>query len=144
MLTLFLLPKLNVELRPKILNMKPGVRVVSNTFEMGDWIPDARDAISGDCMFHCAALLWIVPAKVQGAWKMPRGRLVLQQKYQMLSGKIKIGNVSTAIKEGKMTGDQIAFSAGGTRYTGRVNGNAIEGISKSATREAKWLAKRSG
>jgi hypothetical protein len=143
-LTLFLLPKLNVQLRPKILNMKPGVRVVSNTFEMGDWVPDARDAISGDCMFHCAALLWIVPAKVQGTWKMPRGKLILQQKYQMLSGKIKIGNVTMTIKEGKMIGDQIAFSVDGTRYTGRVNGGAMEGISKSATRETKWLAKRSG
>jgi hypothetical protein len=143
-ITLFLLPKLNVELRPKILNMKPGVRVVSNTFEMGDWVPDARDAISGDCMFHCAALLWIVPAKVQGTWKMPRGKLILQQKYQMLSGKMKIGNVTTTIKEGKMIGDQIAFSVDGTRYTGRVNGGAMEGISKSATRETKWLAKRSG
>ena len=141
-ITLFLLPDLNLRLRPTILAMKPGVRVVSNTFDMGDWTPEERAKLSGDCMSHCTALFWIVPAKVQGRWKMPHGEFVLEQKYQMLSGTVKVGNVSAAISDGKMTGDQIAFSVGTTRYTGRVNGNAIEGISKSATGETKWQAKR--
>ena len=141
-LTLFLLPHLNVRLRPTILAMKPGVRVVSNTFDMGDWPPEERANLAGDCMSHCTALFWIVPAKVQGKWKMPHGEFVLEQKYQMLSGTMKLGKVSAAINGGKMTGDQIAFSVGATRYTGRVNGNAIEGISKSATGETKWQAKR--
>jgi len=141
-LTLFLLPHLNVRLRPTILVMKPGVRVVSNTFDMGDWPPEERANLAGDCMSHCTALFWIVPAKVQGRWQMPRGEFVLEQKYQMLSGTMKLGKVSTAINGGKMTADQIAFSVGTTRYTGRVNGNAIEGISKSATGETKWQAKR--
>ena len=141
-LTLFLLPHLNVRLRPTILAMKPGVRVVSNTFDMGDWPPEERANLAGDCMSHCTALFWIVPAKVQGKWKMPHGEFVLEQKYQMRSGTMKLGKVSAAINGGKMTGDQIAFSVGATRYTGRVNGNAIEGISKSATGETKWQAKR--
>ncbi len=141
-ITLFLLPQLNVRLRPTILAMKPGVRVVSNTFDMGDWTPDERATVPGDCTTHCNALFWIVPAKVQGTWKMPHGEFVLEQKYQMLSGTVKVGNVSTAISNGKMTGDQIAFSVGTTRYTGRVNGNTIEGINKSATGETKWQATR--
>ncbi len=141
-ITLFLLPELNLRLRPKLLAMKPGVRVVSNTFDMGDWIPEERASVSGNCMSHCNALFWIIPAKVQGTWKMPRGELVLEQTYQMLSGKMKVGNASTAISNGKMTGNQIAFSVGDTRYTGRVNGNTIEGIGKSAAHETKWSATR--
>ena len=141
-LTLFLLPHLNVRLRPTILAMKPGVRVVSNTFDMGDWPPEERANLAGDCMSHCTALFWIVPAKVQGKWKMPHGEFVLEQKYQMLSGTVKVGNVSAAINGGKMNGDQIAFSVGTTRYTGWVNGKAIDGISKSATGETKWQARR--
>ena len=76
-ITLFLLPDLNVRLRPKILNMKPGIRVVSNSFDMGDWTPDERATVTDGCTSYCNALFWIVPAKVQGKWKMPRGELVL-------------------------------------------------------------------
>ena len=140
-ITLFLLPKLNIELRPKILNMKPGVRVVSNTFDMDDWKPDEHATVSGDCMSHCAALLWIVPAKVQDTWKMPRAQFVLEQKYQMLTGKMRVGKLSKQIKNGKMSGDQITFSVGGTRYTGRVNGTTIEGTVKGANSGA-WSATR--
>ena len=122
--------------------MKPGVRVVSNTFDMGDWTPEERATLSGDCVSHCTALFWIVPAKVQGKWKMPRGELVLEQKYQMLSGTVKLGNAALPIDDGKMTGDQIAFSVGNTRYTGRVSGKVIEGTRKSRTDETKWRATR--
>ncbi|HWP27041.1 MAG TPA: class I SAM-dependent methyltransferase [Xanthobacteraceae bacterium] len=140
-ITLFLLPNLNLRLRPKILDMKPGVRVVSNTFDMGDWAPDERATLP-DCSHHCTALLWIVPAKVQGTWKMPNGEIVLQQKYQMLNGSVRIGNTTTPISNGKITGDLIEFSAGTARFTGRVGGNAIEGTIKSATGESKWQAMR--
>jgi SAM-dependent methyltransferase len=141
-LTLFLLPDLNVRLRPKILNMKPGVRVVSNSFDMDDWMPEDQVKVDDGCLRFCTALFWIVPAKVQGKWKMPRGEFVLNQKYQMLSGTMKVENVSAAIDGGKLTGDQIAFTAGDTSYTGRVNGNTIIGISKSPTGETNWRAWR--
>lgn len=140
-LTLFLLPNLNLKLRPKILDMKPGVRVVSNTFDMGDWTPDERGTLP-DCSHHCTALFWIVPAKVQGTWKMPNGEIVLQQKFQMLNGSVRIGSTTTPISEGKLTGDLIVFTAGNSRYSGRVNGNSIEGTIKSATGESKWQATR--
>jgi hypothetical protein len=141
--TLFLLPTLNVKLRPKLLGMKPGVRIVSNSFDMGDWTPDERARVTEGCSNYCNALFWIVPANVQGKWKMPNGELALEQTYQMLSGTAKVGDVSTPIAGGKMTGDQISFSAGDTTYTGRVNGNSIEGTGKSASGETKWSATRS-
>jgi SAM-dependent methyltransferase len=141
-LTMFLLPDINVRLRPKILNMKPGVRVVSNSFDMGDWAPEERIKLENDCAQFCTAYFWIVPAKVQGKWKMPNGELVLKQQYQMLSGTVKAGNVTKEIGGGKMTGDQIALSVGDTTYTGRVNGNTITGTSKSPAGESEWKATR--
>jgi hypothetical protein len=141
-ITLFLLPDLNIRLRPKILEMRPGVRVVSNSFTMGDWTADEQVTITEDCTSYCTAFFWIVPAKVQGTWKTADGELVLQQKYQMLSGTMKSGNTSGAISDGKMIGNWIEFSAGETRYIGRVNGNVIEGISKSPNGTKTWRATR--
>ena len=84
--TMFLLPSINLRLRPKILEMKPGTRVVSNTFTMDDWQPDETSSVTEDCTSWCTALLWIVPAKVEGTWALPQGALTLTQKFQMLSG----------------------------------------------------------
>jgi hypothetical protein len=127
-LTLFLLPDLNIRLRPTILNMKPGTRVVSNTFNMGDWNPDESQTVS-NCPNYCTAHLWIVPAKVDGTWKMPQGELKLTQTYQTFSGSL--GN--TPISTGKLVGDQISFEAGGARYEGRVSGNTIQGTVRTNT-----------
>ncbi|MDP9138525.1 MAG: class I SAM-dependent methyltransferase, partial [Pseudomonadota bacterium] len=115
-LTLFLLTDLNIKLRPTILEMKPGTRVVSNTFMMGDWEPDDRVEAPPGCSSFCKASLWIVPAKVEGTWQMGQGELVLEQKYQAISGRLKTGNVIAPITNGKMSGGGIAFSAGGTQY----------------------------
>src|SRR5262249_43099203 len=140
--TLFLLPALNVKLRPTLLAMKSGLRVVSNTFDMGDWEPDERFNLVGDCASHCSALFWIVPANVQGLWKTPRGQLVLEQKYQKLTGTLKDGTVYTPISDAKMIGSQISFSVGDDRYTGEVTGDTIRGTRSSGTRETTWQARR--
>ncbi len=124
-LTLFLLPSINMRLRPTILNMRPGTRVVANTFTMEDWQADETSVVGGDCISWCTAHLWIVPAKVEGAWKMPQGTLTLKQNFQMLSGTLG----STPIADGKLRGDEITFTAGGQKYTGKVNGNTITGTS---------------
>ena len=121
-ITLFLLPELNVKLRPKILDMKPGTRVVSNSFTMDDWEDDFTETISGECTSWCTAHLWIVPAKVGGTWTTPQGELKLTQTYQKLSG-----TLGSAKVEGKMAGDQITLTAGKTTYTGKVNGKSIQG-----------------
>lgn len=141
--TMFLLSTLNVKLRPTILKMKPGTRVVSNSFDMGDWTPDETVTISENCTSHCRAHFWLVPAKVDGAWKVGEGDLSLKQEYQMLSGTLKNGNVSAIVINGKMAGDQITFTAGNTQYTGKVNGNSIEGVAKTGDKETKWQATRS-
>ena len=85
-ITMFLLPDINVKLRPKILNLKPGTRVVSNSFTMEDWDADQTETLTGDCTSWCTALLWIVPAKVDGTWTTPQGDLKLTQTYQKLAG----------------------------------------------------------
>jgi Methyltransferase domain len=141
-ITLFLLPSINMQLRPKILDLKPGTRIVANSFDMGEWTPDQKATAEG-CNNWCTALLWIVPAKVGGSWKMPQGELTLKQSFQMITGTLRSGNVATPVK-GKLNGDQIDFTAGGTQYSGRVNGNAIEGATKNGGNTSKWSATRAG
>ncbi|MEK6601135.1 MAG: class I SAM-dependent methyltransferase, partial [Candidatus Binatota bacterium] len=125
-ITMFLLPEINLKLRPRILDLKPGTRIVSNTFTMGEWTADETAEASG-CNNWCTALLWIVPAKTEGTWQLPQGELTLKQNFQMISGTLKSGGNSAPITNGRLSGDQISFSAGGAQYTGRVSGNAIEG-----------------
>src|ERR1051326_4096899 len=72
-ITMFLLPDINIKLRPKILGMKPGTRVVSNSFTMGEWSADETATVGEGCSSWCTAYLWIVPAKVAGAWHLPQG-----------------------------------------------------------------------
>jgi hypothetical protein len=140
-ITLFLLPDLNIKLRPKILDMKPGTRVVSNSFTMGEWKADQSVTATDDCTSYCTAYLWIVPAKVAGTWKLADGELSLKQDFQMLAGTLKTGGNSATVSNGKMNGEQISFSAGGVHYTGRVSGNTMEGSTKTG---AKWSATRVG
>jgi Methyltransferase domain len=142
-ISMFLLPDINLKLRPKILDLKPGTRIVSNTFTMAEWQADETATVDGECISYCTALLWIVPAKVGGTWQLPQGELALKQTFQMLSGTLKSGNVSTPITNGRLRGDQISFTAGGAQYTGRVNGNAREGTVKGGS-DSKWRATRGG
>jgi len=137
-ITMFLLPSINLKLRPKILDLKPGTRIVSNSFDMDDWKPDQTENVAG-CTNWCTAHLWIVPAKVDGNWKMPQGELAIKQTFQVISGTLKNGSNSSAIN-GKLNGDQITFTAGGTQYTGRVNGSSIEGTAGGN----KWSATKAG
>ena len=126
-ITMFLLPDINLKLRPKILDLKPGTRIVSNTFTMDDWKADETQSITEGCTSWCTALLWIVPAKVGGSWKLPQGELKLNQTYQELSGTLN----NVAITNGKMHGDEITFTAGNAQYSGRVAGTAINFTVKS-------------
>jgi precorrin-6B methylase 2 len=131
-ITMFLLPSINMKLRPKILEMRPGTRVVTNSFTMEDWQADETETVGGDCTSWCTAHLWIVPAKVEGTWSTPQGALVLKQSFQMLSGTMS----GAAISDAKMTGDQIQFTANGTKYSGRVNGSSISGGNLNATKKS--------
>jgi Methyltransferase domain len=126
-LTLFLLPQINLKLRPQILAMKPGTRVVSNSFTMGEWQPD--DSTEGrdikNCDGWCTALLWIVPAKVEGTWQTPHGEVVLRQEFQKLSGFLTTGGRSTPL-EGEVRAEEVSFTAGKREYRGRMKDGKLE------------------
>lgn len=142
--TLFLLPDLNLRLRPTILAMKPGTRVVSNSFNMGEWTPDETFQVQGECRNFCRAHKWVVPARVGGTWKLPDGELVLQQDFQMLAGTLKRGGREMSITDAKVNGAEIVFTAGGRRFTGKLEGGRIEGQSQAADGGGEaWNAVRS-
>lgn len=127
-ITMFLLPSINMKLRPKILDLAPGTRIVSNTFTMEDWQADETETVTDGCSSSwCTALLWIVPAKVAGTWNTPSGPLTITQNFQMITGTL--GNQAI---QGRLRGNEITFSAGNTKYTGTVNGNTIKIASPSA------------
>jgi SAM-dependent methyltransferase len=139
-ITLFLLPDLNLRLRPILLDMKPGTRVVSNSFDMGEWTPDQEASATGECQSWCRAMLWIVPAKVAGTWKMAGGELKLTQNFQMVSGTMGVNGGNLPISNGKMNANQISFAVGDRIYRGSVNGNRMEGTHSDGS---KWQATKS-
>jgi len=131
--TLFLLPSLNVKLRPILLEMPPGTRVVSNTFPMEDWEPDDKFTVTEGCeAYYCTALKWIVPAKAAGTWQLGGKELVLTQTFQMLKGELREGGKKMEISDAKLSGANIQFTAGGQRYVGQVAGNRMRGTVNGA------------
>jgi len=146
-LTLYLLPSLNVKLRPTILNMRPGTRVVSHAFTMDDWQPDQTDSADGR-----TAYMWIVPAKVGGNWKIDvtgsgarSYDATFLQQYQNIGGSAKAGDRNVQFANGKLRGETINFTIADDAntkrdFTGRVNGNKIEGTVKGAGGESKFTA----
>jgi hypothetical protein len=134
-ITMFLLPDINLKLRPKLLDLKPGTRIVSNSFTMGEWDADETAQITENCTSWCTALMWIIPAKVQGTWKVGNDTLTLNQEFQMVTGSLG----STPITEGRLRGDQLTFKAGTASFTGTVRGNTVQGTSTRGTM-ATWTA----
>jgi precorrin-6B methylase 2 len=133
--TMFLLPSINMKLRPKLLDMRPGTRIVTNSFTMEDWEADQSETVNDDCTSWCTAHLWIVPAKVDGTWQLPQGTLTIEQEFQNFSGTLG----SSEISGGKLNGANIEFSVGGQKYTGTVDGNSMKGTSGNGQ---SWTATR--
>jgi hypothetical protein len=125
-ITMFLLPNLNLQLRPTLLDLAPGTRLVSNSFRMEAWEPDETVTVTDDCVSWCTALLWIVPAKVEGTWRLAQGDLTLKQEFQMISGTLG----STPISNGRLRGKEITFTVGTAQYSGQVNGPSMQGTVK--------------
>jgi len=141
-ITMFLLPAINMKLRPKLLELAPGTRIVSNTFSMEDWSADETSTVEGDCSSWCTALLWIVPAKVGGTWQLPQGQLTLSQTFQMVNGNLKAGSNGGTVTDGKLRGAELSFDVGGTHYTARVHGNSMEGAAINGTSKQPFKATR--
>jgi hypothetical protein len=137
--TMYLLPELNLKLRPTILEMKPGTRVTSHQFTMGDWEADETAEVD-----YRTAYLWIVPAKVEGTWTLreqgpgnAQYTVNLSQKYQKITGDVAAGSAKQPLVGATVRGEEIRFAfnddKGVTRtLTGTVRGNELTGTLKGA------------
>jgi hypothetical protein len=134
-----------MQLRPKLLDLKPGTRIVSNSFTMEEWVADETATVTEGCQTWCTALLWIVPAKVEGVWQTEGGKLDLVQSFQQVAGTLqKNGTNSAAITDGRLWGAQLTMTIDGAQYVGRVNGNTIEGTVTTSGKTVPWKATRAG
>jgi len=132
-LAMYLLPDVNLKLRPKILDdMKPGSRIVSHSFDMDDWKPDEEDTVDDSTIYF-----WTVPAKVEGTWNATikpagggaeqKGTIELKQKFQEVSGTAKVGDKNDALKDVKLKGNELSFTIGDAKYTAKVDGSKLTG-----------------
>jgi SAM-dependent methyltransferase len=140
-LALFLLTDNLRRLTPKFLDLKPGTRIVLNHYGIEGWEPDEQQRTGGECVAWCTALLYIVPAKVAGTWRLPSGEITLDQKFQMVSGTYAVDGSNAPIEKGRLLGNQISFTVGQTQYVGQVNGDVITGTAKGGA-GGTWTARR--
>ena len=142
-LALFLQPDNLQRLTPKFLALKPGSRIVSNTYGMGGgWMADATETVRDSCVSFCLAALYIVPANVAGRWRLPDGELTLEQEFQNISGSFEIAGISLPVENGKLRGEEVRFTINGVDYVGRVNGDTMEGVAQGRVTRT-WTATRS-
>src|SRR5499427_2115070 len=144
-LTMYLLPSLNMRLRPQILALRPGTRVVTHAFNMEDWEPDESSDVDGRRVY-----LWIVPANVAGRWALEfsgeKVSLNLEQKFQRIEGIVYLGPVLAGLRETHLSGFKIGFAyvdAKGVRrdFSGRVTGSSMEGTFRTdGGQEGRWTA----
>ena len=137
-LALFLLPSNLDKLAPKFLSLKPGTRIVNNTFNVTGWEADASETVEGSCTSWCTSMLNIVPARAAGTWRLGTNDLTLTQEFQMVSGTLG----AAPIAGGRMHGEQISFTAGDTQYTGTVSGDRMEGTATTSGKTQRWTATR--
>ena len=152
--TLYLLPALNVKLRPKLFaELRPGTRVVSHDFDMGDWVPDSTFTVDGRRVHY-----WVMPAYVAGTWTVSaptasgerRYELRLEQQYQRVTGTAAVGGRSVPLADVRVRGDSVTFSldgAGGRGrlvFAGRVQGTSMSGSLRQGDRgtPTTWRATR--
>ena len=143
LLALFLLPHNLEKLVPKFLELPAGTRIVANTYWVTDWTPDDTQTLEGGCDSWCTSHLLIVPAKVQGQWRVPTGVISLTQRYQMLEGTFTpAADGPPAPVKGRLRGSGITMSVGQTEYEGTVNGTAIEATAKGTPGAPRIVATR--
>jgi len=144
-ITLYLLPALNMKLRPQLLSMRPGTRVVSHSFSMEDWEADEISTLDGR-----RAYFWLVPANVMGSWNLDAGtqkvEMALEQTFQKVSGTVSLGAIHAGLRDARLRGASISFAyldQNGVRrdFSGRVTGGKMEGSFRDEKgAEGKWTA----
>jgi hypothetical protein len=144
-IALYLPPSINLKLRPRLLSeLRPGSRVVSQSYHMGGWLADARDEVRGIDIY-----LWIVPARVGGNWTLREANreitIAIRQEFQEIKGSATVGERSLPLLDAKLRGDRIEFAldlgdAQRARFRGRVAGDVIE--PETTAGGAPWRATR--
>ena len=141
-ITMFLLPEINRKMRPRLLELKPGTRIITNTFSMQDWPYDAMESIDDESTSWDTAYLWFVPAKVEGTWKSKEGKLTFSQKYQLVSGSIEKSGTTFTVSNGKLHGDSLRFTCNGITYSCKVDKNTLKGTAEKNGETMKWEAEK--
>jgi SAM-dependent methyltransferase len=150
-LTMYLLPDINLALRPKVLGLKPGTRVVSHDFDMGDWVPDERVRMrSAITHYDSNAYLWIVPANAGGSWQtegVDPIRFEIAQTFQQVKLQASNAQGPLTAEDARLAGDRISFKAGAPdllarSYEGRIDGDVINGVMRDAAGQFPWSARR--
>jgi precorrin-6B methylase 2 len=145
-ITMYLLTSVNAKLRPRLLDeLRPGTRLVSHAFDMGDWEPEVHETVDGRSVY-----MWIVPAKVGGEWAVKDGAqnftIRFEQEFQMLKGSATVGGKSVPIKGGRLEGEQVAFTievdGKPVTFYGKVSGEKIDGILTPSGVKREWSAIR--
>jgi SAM-dependent methyltransferase len=146
-ITMYLLPALNLKLRPQILQMRPGTRVVSHSFTMDDWEPDETSSMDGR-----RAYFWVVPANVNGSWALETGgdkaEIAFDQRFQKIDGTVNLGHTQGGLRHAKLSGANISFAYvdnSGVRrdYAGRVSNGRMEGsFHADGGTEGRWSASK--
>jgi hypothetical protein len=148
-ITMYLLPALNLKLRPQILAMRPGTRVVSHSFTMDDWEADETSTMDGR-----RAYFWVVPANIMGSWALEvtggganeRMELTLEQRYQKIDGSVGLGPVQGGLRDARLRGFNISFAyvdgkSVRRELNGRVSGGRMEGGFRADNgTEGRWVA----
>ncbi|MEO6065750.1 MAG: class I SAM-dependent methyltransferase [Lysobacterales bacterium] len=157
-ITMYLLPSVNIRLRPRLLELKPGTRIVSHDFDMEDWLPDAKSTVRKN------VFLWIVPAQIGGRWRttlaLPAGErsyeIEFKQKYQEIDGLARFDKKIAGLWNAKLSGEHMSFvmvdDSGPVEtnlyFEGRVAGDVIEGTIRRGIgndrKDIKWRATRVG
>jgi precorrin-6B methylase 2 len=146
-ITMYLLTSVNAKLRPRLLEeLRPGTRIVSHAFSMGEWKPDVHEQVDGRDVY-----LWIIPAKVGGQWTVKDGAqsftVKLEQEFQELSGSATIGGKPSPVTNGKINGDQVVFTlqidGKPATFAGKISGNKIDGMAGPTATKRDWSASRS-
>jgi len=137
--TMFLLPDLNLKLRPTLVSLAPGTRIVSNTWDMGDWIADETVQLD-PCPGFCTALLWVVPAQVAGNWTSTDRTFALKQEFQNISGTVTRDGQDLIILDGRLHGRFLEFRTEHSHYQGQISGNTIHGMVSTDGQTQDWTA----